>query len=655
MTGLWIVHRDPTRRAALARLAAAPHALVAAPLDRSFDGAPEPDAVVLGLAGDFELELEFAHRLAPRLTRASWLLVCEPGDLSEARRLFDTLPADWLRYPPDPARLRGLVWGAGTRRRTEPLSERRNRDALAARFARWLGDLELPELLPAFDPHFARVPLLVRGEPGTGRGLLARYLHAFGGTTGGSFLSVPCAEVRQLDDIAREIERVAARRPPPPSLTICLEDVDDIARSLRRELRAWIELAPPVAVPHSMFVRWIGTAGPRDAEDPSPRCELEDALAGITIQLPPLRERLDALHRFVTETASAWAFHSGERPRHFSDAALAALQEYPWPGNLRELESVVLRALATDSSDPVPAASLRFGDAPWPRAEGASEGAGRRERSAPTPAAIPVVPVSRASAATEERLPPAVIVEERPAQGAPIEGRPAARASTRAGQTTSEREGLERRLLGALAHEIRNPLVPIRTLADLLPQASDDPEFRARFASRVGADVRRIEGVLDRLSQFAALEAPRREPVDVSSILDALLEAHRDDIQTRRLLVLKELDRSQPHARTDPDHLRLALEGLVARVLSLVPERGDLYLASKHHAAGERGEGSVRVLLRYHSPHGITPGVTPRGVSVSENSLEILLAEAIVADLGGRLTIDETESDETVIVLDLPA
>ena len=72
MPRLWIVHREPRTRAALARLAAAPHdALLGAPGDPGFASAEPPEVVLLGLAAPFEAELEFAHRLAPRLRGAA--------------------------------------------------------------------------------------------------------------------------------------------------------------------------------------------------------------------------------------------------------------------------------------------------------------------------------------------------------------------------------------------------------------------------------------------------------------------------------------------------------------------------------------------------------------------------------------------------------
>jgi len=626
---LWIVHRDPGRRLALARLAAEPSAVLGAPSDRQFDGATGASVVLLGVAGDFEAELEFAHRQAPRLRGAAWILVPEPNDLGEVRRLFDTLPAELLPFPPEARTLRGLLAAARLRRRADPLSERRTRDGLAARFARWFADLELPALLRALDPQLARVPVLVRGEPGTGRGLLARYVHAFGGTTGGAFVSIACPPIESAPALAAEIGRAAGRSRARNSLTVCLEEVHLLPPTLFSELRNWIEIAPPEGVQQTTWLRWIGTAAEPFATPPETEAGLLDALGGITVRIPPARERPKLVSSLVHETTLAWAEAHGSRPRRFSDGAMEAMREYPWPGNLRELEAVVLRTLASDASEAIPASSIRFDrdavPAEWAAEEAGGEGQGLEPAtvSAPAPAAGPT---------------------STPAPAAPG---PAPEPALD--------EALTRRFLGALAHELRNPLVPLRTFAQLLPERFGDAEFRERFTARVGADVGRIEATLDRLAQFAALAPPRSEPVDVAELLDRLIEGHHEEIQRRRLLVLKELDHSQPLAHGDPAHLELALGSLLDKTLELVPERGDLYLASKHHASGLRGKPSVRVLIRYHSPTQIARKEGIEGTSLAESTLEIVLADALVRGMEGQLTLDASGAEETLVVLDLPA
>ena len=91
--------------------------------------------------------------------------------------------------------------------------------------------------------------------------------------------------------------------------------------------------------------------------------------------------------------------------------------------------------------------------------------------------------------------------------------------------------------------------------------------------------------------------------------------------------MLQELDTQRPQARGDREQLRFALDALLGACFELVPERGDLYLASKHHPTGLRGEPSLRVLVRFHGPQRGAPAGRIPGLSPAENSLALVLAE----------------------------
>jgi signal transduction histidine kinase len=212
------------------------------------------------------------------------------------------------------------------------------------------------------------------------------------------------------------------------------------------------------------------------------------------------------------------------------------------------------------------------------------------------------------------------------------------------------------RLAAAVGHEVRNPLTAVRTFTELLPERFDDPDFRSHFARLAEQSLGQVEQVLGRLEQLATFPAPERRPVDVGALLREVLDKRRSTIHERRLVVLEELDRTDPTALSDPDQLRFAIESLIDGSLALVPERGDVYLASRRHDSGLRGEPSVRVLLRYRGPDEPRHGSVPVGdVSPAANSLAFALADIVVRAQGGTLALDTSDSNETVLVLDLPS
>jgi DNA-binding NtrC family response regulator len=686
---LWIVHRNAQQRAALARLAAAgDNTFMGGPSDELFASATPADVVLLAPSDDFESELEFVHRFAPQLPDCTWIVLPASGECAEAKRLFDSLPAAFLKFPPRPERLRSMIAKATGRRGVDSLSRRQARKLLTARFARWFIDLDMPDLLHALDPRLAHLPLLIRGEVGTGRGVVARYVHAFCGDNQAELLHVPCGGLSSEAELIAFIEQANGRRGHYRQ-TIWLEDADELPAPVQLRVRDWIDFGIPESVLRTTTVRFIVTARESVEEDafdddegypspPSLNAGLSNALSSLVINLPALRERTGATEAFVADTALNWSESLGERQRGFAPGAIRELNTYPWPGNMAQLKAVVLRSLSHTSANPLEAHHVRFHDESLPTPESSLPVTNFvdpfpdpevSEEDLPELEPLPEdVTLAQRTTAHQETLvgSPDVAVSQVEFEEA---GRPLAEPSPSSAQPLNMPaapefdEGGLRRLVGALAHEVRNPLVSIKTFSELLPEHHSDEDFRNRFAELVGNDVRQIESVVSRLQDLTNLAPTRREPVDVASMIDRVLTEHGPLIQERHLLLLKELDRTAPYVLADEGQLERAIAGVLATAIEMVPERGDVYLASKHNSQGFTGQPTVRVLLRYHVPSLGRPlgdllqdaGFRIEGITQSETSLDFLIAEAIVRAQGGAMTIDTTDAQETVIVIDLPA
>ncbi len=635
MPSLWIVHRTPRERSALARLAAAPDAVQGAPGDPHFDSAARPDVVLLGLDGNWEPELQFAHAQRRRAPDARWILVGPRHSEGAALSLFDAVLAEYLAYPPEAIRLRNRIAARPASSTPPALSERASRELVSVRFSRWFADLELQSLLRALDPALADVRVVISGVPGTGRSVLARYLHWFGGTQRGALAHVPCGDDSRAGQIAETLAEVARSRPLAPSLAIWLEDFERLAPVEARRLAGWIENGLPAGCVRAPLVRWIGTCA--DAEPAA--STLHQALAGIAIRIPPLRERPERIAGVADATARAWCAARGARPRRFGEDAIAVMEEYPWPGNLQELESLVLQTLAAGAADPIRADDLVQDSEPF----------------APLPATALGILLEDAPERTPASADPSDAEEVLERLGAIEPESQEVESAARAVPLPASRpngDGALARLVGALSHEVRNPLATIRAFAELLPRRFQDPEFRERFAEMVRDDVGRIDALVERLAEVADLRRPARDKVDVTGLLEELLAERRDAIRQRSLLVLKELETSQSQALCDREQLRIAFDALLGKCLEWVPERGDVYIASRHHSTGLAGNPSMRVLLRFHTPGNAT---TAPGVSLAETSLDLMIAEIIVRAQGGDFAVASTDGEETLIVADLPA
>ena len=682
MFTVWIIHRDAQHRSSLARIAGVgDQAVLGGPLDPLFESAVAPQAVVLGLGDDFEYELEFVHRFGERFPETAWIILAAPGDVAEAERLFDTLPGQFLSYPPQAAELRRALREGIRRRSSESLSERRGRARLQNRFSRWFSGIELPELMRALDPRLKPTPILIRGEAGTGRSLLARYIHAFSSGPAARFIHISTQNIRSAGELLEEIRSAEPAR-DGRSQTIWLEDLDQLPMPAQRHVQDWIQYGGSEGF-GGPGVRFIAGAGDESELDISPgldpRCA--EALAGITLRLPPLRERTNCIEAFVQETSRSWAESRGERVRSWDPQTLLLLRAYPWPGNMHELEAVIARTLSFSGAEPVLPVHLRFpGDSGWLDQYASPTTEPSAEPSFPHPG-TPMRPEE-----DEASLPEAQLLPEEPEVPSTIDRRedspladpelefdvfpqstepgsamalageamenvlgPGAEAVGQDSTDSQEAARSElRQMIRALVHDVRNPLVSIRTFSELLPEHYDDPEFRDHFSELVGRDVNRIDEAVTRLHEIIDLTELKSAPVDIAHLLERLLDDHREVIQERRLLVLKELDHNGSSALGDGQLLRDAFSALIKQAIESVAERGDIYLASRQHPNAQSGRPSLRVLIRFSAENGLSPGL-------DATQLDLVMAQSIIRALGGTFTEENTQSDERVVVIDLPA
>jgi DNA-binding NtrC family response regulator len=349
---VWIVHADAQARAALARMAGMP-ALTGAPRLEAFPPAPAPGAVLLHVPLAANDALAFAHAAAARHPRAHWLLLVDPGlDPHWVMAAFAGLRSTLLIAPAQPAALqqslrRALAGGA------PGIGARRQRDALVARFARTLGDLAIPE--PVLD---ASGHLAITGERGTGKLLLARTLHAlwdgdegeraaFVLLAGDSNASAAQLEA-QLAEAAERAERLA----------VCVEHPAQFTPAVQRELASWVELGPPGAPLDPTRLLWIflrseafGTSAPLD-ETLAEICEVP------ALRIPPLREREGAALALAEQWLRQWYAAKNREPRALANEAQDAIARDPWPGNARELEAALRRAVMTPGEEPIAAHGL---------------------------------------------------------------------------------------------------------------------------------------------------------------------------------------------------------------------------------------------------------------------------------------------------------
>ena len=208
----------------------------------------------------------------------------------------------------------------------------------------------------------------VVGEPGTGRRDVARALHALSARKVRDLVSIACndlsSERARLDlfgCMAGAHPTVAKNRlgwlEIAKGSSILLDEVDDLPVEIQRALVEAVEDAPLLALgsemTHSLDVRFlaISRGDLREARASTFDRRFAEWLGCFTIRLPPLRERLEDLPSLIDETLRLIEARASGPRKSLDASAFRALAEYHWPGNLRELTSVLERAALNCAGD----------------------------------------------------------------------------------------------------------------------------------------------------------------------------------------------------------------------------------------------------------------------------------------------------------------
>ncbi|MBV7379205.1 sigma-54-dependent transcriptional regulator [Maritimibacter dapengensis] len=190
--------------------------------------------------------------------------------------------------------------------------------------------------------------VLIDGETGTGKTLVAHALHAVGAKAGRKFVTVRCAGVEEeelgrrlfgpMDDGGRMPHVEEAR-----GGTLVLEDIEALPDGLQAKLLAWINDQGTPPETRVVAVSNLQEAG-KTCED-CLRPDLFYRLATMTITLPPLRQRGEDILMLFTRFADGFAEEYGCAAPAVTAQEAAQLLQAPWPGNIRQLINIAERAV----------------------------------------------------------------------------------------------------------------------------------------------------------------------------------------------------------------------------------------------------------------------------------------------------------------------
>jgi DNA-binding NtrC family response regulator len=581
------------------------------------DADSEVDLLILGLSPTIGVESSALLRFAARVPFAVLFLV---DSKSVARAIQDRDKIGCLAKPFNPFELKEKVGRLLSRRNVQskdiPWPEHPQHQ---------LHYLEFPYLgraAASLVHRFAatKLPLLISGEIGCGQERVARAVH------GGSAISAPCVSLNAAeigtDYLAQKSLEISCHgRFHEGMITLLVQNLEKVLPAGQSALLNFLE--------EDKVGEWrLLTTARDDLLKKVYQGEFLEALyyklATLTLKLPPLRDRKEDIPALASWFGRLYAKTVGLGEVTFSADASERLVNYLWFGNLHEMETVVARTLVIRRKRLIEAADLVFDFS--------------EERELELPEFEEFVP-SEASPKKELKL---------------VTAHPAVhnRASVESGSGNGHARSVDlHALIHELAHELKNPMVTIKTFAQLLSDRYQDEDFRARFQGVVGDDIERMDDLLETMIEFADFSQPRATKVPLEEKLRTALQEISEECDKRQARFHWKGNGYNREIRIDEAQLQYILRNVLLAILSQAKVNSEIEIDVEKQgcvAISYLREGArVASIGHYFNASSST-------AEQSTVPLRILLAKQLVERNGGRMTMDHSNSERDTLRMEFP-
>ena len=224
-------------------------------------------------------------------------------------------------------------------------------------------------------------------------------------------------------------------------------------------------------------------------------------------------------------------------------------------------------------------------------------------------------------------------------------------------------------LSAGMAHEIKNPLVSIKTFAQLLPERYQDSDFRETFSNLIGHEIDRIDSLVNQLLRFARPAKPILKPVHVHESLEKslLLVAHR--LYQKEIKLTRSWEANVDIIRADSDQLEQVFLNFFLNAMDAMKNGGELIVSTQIRSdeqlvspvSKNNGEAHqmLRITIRDNGegirsedlPHVFDPFFTTKDYGTG---LGLSVVHGIVQEHGGQIEVESELSKGTSFHILLP-
>jgi PAS domain S-box-containing protein len=224
-------------------------------------------------------------------------------------------------------------------------------------------------------------------------------------------------------------------------------------------------------------------------------------------------------------------------------------------------------------------------------------------------------------------------------------------------------------LSAGMAHEIKNPLVSIKTFAQLLPERYQDSDFRETFSNLIGHEIDRIDSLVNQLLRFARPAKPLLKPMHVHTVLEKSLQLVGHRLYQKEIKLTRSWRADVDTIRADADQLEQVFLNFFLNAMDAMKRGGEMVVSTEIRPAEEwvaavtGSNGNVDELLRItirdngegirneDIPHVFDPFFTTKDYGTG---LGLSVVHGIIQEHAGQIEVESELSKGTAFHILLP-
>lgn len=384
-------------------------------------------------------------------------------------------------------------------------------------------------------------PVFIQGEHGTEKELIAKIIHYAGDWKYYRFYKIEC-KIQTEDSFNDQLIRIFKENNfGTIPATVYLKEIGELEQFSQSKLLELVEdgffqngTEKKIIKNLRFIASFSGNLKEKIAQGKFSE-DLYHRLNTLSIRIPPLRDRtkeISAIAQYILED------HSKKMKINkvgISNNVLTLLKSYWWPGNLRELEQVIIRSAMFSEGEILMEKDLLF------ETENENQ-----------------------SFITFLKKDGMKSTESKPGSFSP-----------------EQNANILSLFLIELVHRIKNPLVSIKTFTQLLGDKFNDVEFREHFYRIVTEDIEKIDAVLNGLLSYIKINTPIEKRNTVHFILEDVLKKHEMQLEDKKIKIFKKFEKDLPETVVPDEQLRYILNALLQYALPSIPPNGSIGLLTK--------------------------------------------------------------------------